>query len=403
MPDRTTPVSTPDGGEGGRGYAVAVGANSPRATPPFTTDSDPRATLLAPTEGFDPLRVSPSRVNKLTECGVAFRRHYIDGEPPQRRGSFALNGSVVHRALENWAPDRTQDLLALMRDAWLVETQDGPVVRDFLAEYQKINVAVLVAEQEAREAYERKNNKPSQAPRMTRHFKESSAARALFSLLREWGPRLSEESPWEFSDRDPLAQFYDDSLVLAKRYQAQYGHLKPALYTEFEVTEPWRGFTLVGYVDAVELLLDPDTFEIQGVGVLDYKTYKREPAEHKDYRQLVMYDAAIRALVERGALQLPVSLDDVPLYVGVDYVRYAGVKCDWLEPEGNSRRWWRITEEDHDRVERELNAYRATVEQGNFLPAAKGTNPDFCDYGASCCLRSTGSAGGCAERVEVKL
>ena len=353
---------------------------------------------------FEPTRVSPSRVNKLTECGIAFRMKYLDRIPEERNGSFALFGSVVHKALERWSTDRSQNLLDLMREAWISETEKGPVVREFLQHYQAICVEVIKAEHAAREAYNsnpRNNGKVCQAPRMTKHFKESAAAKKLYALLREWGPRLTAESPWEFTDRDPLAQFYDDSLVLAKRYEKQWSHLPPVIKTEFECQEPWRGFNLGPmYVDSIEPLISP-AGELLGIGVIDYKTYKREPAEHKDYRQLVMYDAAIRSLVERGAMDLPI--DSVPLYVGIDYVRWAGVKCDWLSPEGNSRRFWQITSDDHDRLERELIAYKGTVEAGNYLPAAKSTNPDFCDYGSLCCLRSTSHAGGCASPVEIEL
>lgn len=355
---------------------------------------------------FDPTRISASRVNKLAECGVAFRMKYLENVPETVFSSFALNGSVIHRALENWAVDRTEPLFGLMQDAWISETEQAPVVHEFLNAYRRISSDVIRAEAAAREAYEanpRNAGKKSQAPRMTKHFKDSDACKALNALLREWVPKLNEGSPWRFTERDPLPQFYDDSLVLAKRYEAQWKHLPRSLYQEFEFTEPWRGFTLNGYIDTIELLLDRVTFEVVGVGVFDYKTYRQQPAEHKDYRQLVIYDAAVRSLVDRGALVLPVNLDEVPLYVGIDYVRFAGVEVDWLTPAGSSRRLWKIEAADHDRLERELHAYANTVEARNFLPADKGQKADFCDYGPLCCLVSTSAAGGCASPVEVNL
>jgi hypothetical protein len=356
------------------------------------------------TRTFNPALISPSRVNKLTECGVAFKLYYLDGVPAQVRGSYALFGSVVHKALENWATDREQDLLALMRAAWISETADGPVVQKFLEEYAKINVAVLIAEADAKKKWEEKNpGKESKAPRMTKFFKDSPAAKSLWRLMKEWEPKLNAESPWHFTDRDPLPQFYDDSLVIAKRYQRQWGHLPVALHTEFKFEVEWRGFILNGYIDTVEVALNYETGEPVALLVNDYKTYKKQPAEHKDYRQLVIYDAAVRQMVADGRLPLPFSPDEVPMYVGIDYVRFAGVETDWLKPSGSSRRFWEITAEDHDRVERELTAYRNTVEQRNFLPAAKGTNPEYCDYGELCCLRSTAQAGGCASNVEVAL
>ena len=58
-------------------------------------------------------------------------------------------------------------------------------------------------------------------------------------------------------------------------------------------------------------------------------------------------------------------------------------------------------DEDHDRLEAELQMYRTGTEGGVFLPAPTGTNPDFCDYPENCCLRNTSAAGGCAKRVAV--
>ena len=354
---------------------------------------------------FSATRVSPSRVNKLTECGVAFKMYYLDGIPPKVHGSYALFGSVVHNALEHWAPDRSRDLVSLMRGAWIAETAEkGPVVAEFLTEYAKINVAVMLAERNAKEVWEsdkRNAGKTSKAPRMTAIFKKDPACLALNRLLAQWMPKLNAGSPWAFNDRDPLPQFYDDSLVLAKRYAARWSHLLPPLYTEFEFTVHWRGFDLNGHIDTVELLVNPESGEVTGLLVNDYKTYKKQPAEHKDYRQLVMYDVAVREMIRDGRLVVPGEMKDLPIYVGIDYVRYAGVEGEWPAPGGNSRSYWKIGTEDHDRLERELIAYRNTVEGGNFLPAAKGTNPDFCDYGEDCCLRSTSQAGGAASPCQV--
>lgn len=371
-----------------------------------------------PLEGkpFDPLKVSPSRVNKLDECGVAFKLQYVDGMPPPRMGSFALFGSVVHSALEKWALNRSQDLVTLMRQAWLEETVEGPVVRDFLGEYQAISSAVLHAEKEAIEEFEnrpanKREGKKCQSPRMTKHFKESAAAKGLWALQRDWQKRLNDESPWAFSEKDPLPRFYDDSLIIGKRYARRYEHLPPAVHTEFGFDIRWGDHQLVGYVDEIEVVLTPDG-EIKGLGVIDYKTYRREPPELKDYRQLVMYDIAVRQLVGEGLLQLPFSLDDIPLLVGIDYVRQADVETDWkvLLPEGaeegatsggNSRAWWQMSEADHEVLRGDLADYTAVVADGRFRPAAKSVNPEFCDYGELCCLRNARTRGGCASRVEV--
>jgi hypothetical protein len=355
---------------------------------------------------FDPKKVSPSRVNSLTECGVAFRMKYLEQLPEEVVGSAALFGNVFHAAAEKWSLNRSQDLLALMRQAWLDVTKEAPVVSQFLGEYQLISTEVLWAEHEAREKWEaepRNKGKKSQAPRMTKYFKESDACKKLNRLLGQWIPKLNEGSPWRFNERDPLPALYDESLVLARRYEARWGHLPPSLHTEFAFDVPWRGFRLTGFIDAIDPLVDRETGDLIGVGVIDYKTYRKAPAEHKDWRQLVMYDVAVGYLREQGVLQLPEWVGESDVKVGIDYARWTDA---WKDEEGEPfppRRFWQITAEDHDALESELQSYSATVEQRNFLPAAKSTNPDFCNYGSLCCLRTRSSAGGCATPVEVNL
>lgn len=341
---------------------------------------------------FDPTKISPSRVNALVSCGVAFKMKYLDKMPEEVSGSAALFGRVVHKSLEDWAPNREQDLLPLMRQAWLHETAEAPVIAEFLSKYQPISTEVIKAEHAARKAFdERPDNiragKTCQAPRMTGHFKKSAAYAKLTALVEEWVPKLNAGSPWRFNDRDPLPTLYDESLVLAKRYERNWRHLPPAMHTEFAFDVPWRGFRLTGYIDTIERLIVRDTGEFLGVGINDYKTYRADPAPNKDYRQKVIYDAAVRELVAQGVLDLP--LDD--LFVVMDYVRLG------------RRDVAKVTPADHDRLERELIAYRNTVESENFLPAEKGRNPDFCPYPSNCCLRNCSAAGGGLEHVEVNL
>lgn len=359
-----------------------------------------------PDKHFDPKKVSPSRVNSLTECGIAFEMKYLKQLPEEVVGSAALRGSVVHAALEKWSLNRQQDLLPLMRQAWLDVTKEAPVVADFLGQYQAISHEVLWAEHDAREKWEadpRNKGKKSAAPRMTKHFKESDACKKLNRLLAVWIPKLNAGSPWRFHERDPLPSIYDQTLVLAKRYQARWGHLPPSLHTEFAFDVEWRGFRLTGFIDAIDPLIDRETGDLIGIGVLDYKTYQRAPAEHKDWRQLVMYDVAVASMRERGVLPLPEWVGESDVRVGIDYCYWSEA---WKDEDGNdfpSRRFWQITAEDHDALERELQAYSATVEGRHFLPAAKSTNPDYCNYGALCCLRTRSQAGGCATPVEVNL
>ena len=352
-----------------------------------------------PTRGeFNPRNLSPSRMNALVRCGVAFEMAYVKGLPEERSGSAALFGNVVHEALEKWAPNREADLLTLMRQAWLTTTE-GTAVNDFIGEYQALSVSAIKKEHEIREAWAAKG-KVSKAPRMTKDWKESEVAKAIGKLMGRWNRRLNEESPWRFREADQLPSLYDESLVLSRRYQARFGHLPPALYTEFAFDEEWNGFRLNGYIDSIETLLDRETGELVGIGVVDYKTYAKPPAEHKDYRQVVMYWIVVRSLIERGVLAVP---EGVPILCGVDYVRWAD---SWEDEKGNpfpARRFWQMGAADEERLLREANAYLATVEAKAFLPAEKGSNPDFCAFPSQCCLRNCAAAGGEATPVAVSL
>lgn len=330
-------------------------------------------------EPFNPLKISPSRVNAYVSCGQAFKMKYIDRLPEQRSGSAALFGSVVHLALERWATDRRQDLVTLMAQAWADYTKGTPVAQ-FIERYQAINIDVLRAEQAARESFEKRNKgKESKAPRMTKEFKDSDAAKKLNRLLGEWIPKLDADSPWRFTERDPLPTLYDESLVAAKRYMLANQHLPAALYTEFEFNVDWHGFRLNGHIDEIEPVMDEDG-ELKALLVLDYKTYRDVKAEHKDWRQTCIYDVAVKTMLAEGRLSLP----DVPLHVGVDYFRL------------NFRRDWLMTEGDHAKLLDELGMYARGVQNGVFLPAEKNRNPDFCDYPENCCLQTKGD--GCGQR-----
>lgn len=328
---------------------------------------------------FNPAKISASRVNKYLGCGVEFRRYYIDGEPEQRSGSAALFGNVVHKALETWALNRSQDLVTLMAQAWL-EVTEGTTVRDFLGHYQRISVDVMKAEASARASFEKRNpGKESKAPRMTKEFKQSDAAKRLYALVDEWLPKLEAGSPWKFSERDPLPNLYDESLILGKKYAAKWRHLPAAIHTEFAFDVEWNGFRLTGYIDNIEpYVVDGELIAYQTV---DYKTYAKEPAEQKDWRQGVIYEVAVTDLRDRGILPL---LPDVPIVPVFDYVRLG------------FRRDFRYTEADRSELLRELTLYRRGVDAEIFLPADKSRNPDFCSYPDNCCLRSKGE--GCGQR-----
>lgn len=328
---------------------------------------------------FDPVRISPSRVNAYLSCGVAFERKYLQKEKPQLLGSAALFGNVMHLALEKWALNREQDLVTLTAQAWMEQTRGTPV-SDFIVAYQSISIECMKAEAEARIAFEARNKgKESKAPRMTREFKESPAAKKLGRLLAIWIPKLNEGSPWRFSERDPLPNLYDESLIVAKKYSRLWkDELPTALLTEFAFNVEWNGFLLNGYIDAIEPVVAP-AGELAGYGVCDYKTYRADPPGAKDWRQGVIYDIAFEALCRSGALPFDPELDR---WVVFDYVRLL------------RRHDYRVMQADREVLLRDLQMYRDGVTAGVFLPAQKNQNPDFCDY-EDCCLNSRGAGTGC--------
>lgn len=318
---------------------------------------------------WDPKKISPSRLNSLVQCGTAFEMKYLQGLPEEQSGSASLFGSVMHEALEKWAPNRKAPLIQLVRAAWLSCTA-GTVVADFLGAYAALSVRAIRMEQEVRDEWAAQG-KESKAPRMTAQFKKSDVARAIGKLQHEYYVRLNEGSPWKFTEYDPLPSLYDESLVLAKRYEAKWKGLPAPLYVELAFDVRWRhDFLLRGHIDAIEPLLNKKG-DVEGILVTDYKTYKNPPAPAKDERQLVIYDVVVRELIARGEIELP----DVPIFVCMDYVRLF------------ERHVAAVTTAGYDKLERELLSYEAIVTAGAFLPAEKGRNPDYCGYGPDkCCL-----------------
>lgn len=329
-------------------------------------------------EPFDPVRISPSRVNAYLQCGQAFRRKYILGERPKVIGSAALFGNVMHGALEKWALNRDQSLVSLTAQSWLELTKGTPVAK-FLGEYQAISVECMKAERAAADAFERRNpGKKSKAPRMTKEFKESAAAQKLNALLARWLDALNEGSKWRFTERDPLPNLYDESLKVAKRYSRKWSDLPAALHTEFGFTVEWRGFILNGFIDTIEPVLDDG--ELIGYVVGDYKSYRAEAPLAKDHRQGVIYDIAFDSLCRSGALPFD---PDLPRWIVFDYLRL-------LE-----RKDFVMGEADHDVLFADLTMYRKGVEAEVFLPAHKNQNPDFCDFPEDCCMKTRGDGTGC--------
>lgn len=331
---------------------------------------------------FDSSVIHSSSVQSLTQCGVAFEMRYVQGLPEEKSGSAALFGLVCHRALEWWATDRSQSLLELVEQAW-AEMVEGTPLEAFLAEYRKYSKDAIRLEHQIRQEWAAQG-KESKAPRMTAQFKKSPVAIAINDLVYEYAKAM-EDSPWRFHEKDPLPGLYDESLVLAKRYEARCKHLPPVLHAEIKFEVPWRGFTLKGTIDSVEYKYGPRN-EPAALLVTDYKSYRKEPSEQKDYRQMVMYCVAVESM--RDELGIDPKL---PLYVGIDYIRLG------------YRTYWQMGPADYDRLEKELTVFKTMADQKLFLPAQKGYNPDYCPFPSRCCMTSTAAAGGQAQVVEVGL
>lgn len=336
---------------------------------------------------FDVANVSPNRVNQYMTCGEAFHRNYVEGIPEQASGSAALFGSVMHAALEKWGPNREQDLLVLVRQAWLSETFEAPAVLEFVSAYQNLSAEIIRAEHQCRIDFEARTGNPSKNIRMAGEWKRHPVSKKLTRFLADWLPRL-QDSPWRFTENDPLTALYNESLVLARKYEAR-NRLRPnTLFAEFGFKVEWNGFALNGYIDTIEPLV------VKGkpaYGIVDYKTYRAAPAPAKDWRQRVFYYVAVVDQIERGVLDLD---PDLPIYVGMDYVRWTEAWEDESEKKYGYRcqpvEWGTVSQADLDTLLSDLTMYRSGVEAGVFLPAEKGRNVDFCPYPDNCCLKTRG-------------
>jgi hypothetical protein len=319
------------------------------------------------TEEFNPLKVSANRINSFLQCGVAFKYEYVDLIPQARSGSAALFGAVLHSALENWTPDRSQSLTKALTASWQTVTSDTPVY-EFLKGYQEISFRARAEEDRIRKA------RPEiKAVRMTKDWKNSDVSKEVQSYVSAHRMAM-EESPWRFTEKDPLPGLYDESFSIAARYEAANKDRNNTLCVEFNFEIPFYEFQLAGYVDAVEegttVLGEPCYL------ITDYKSYRREPAPFKDYRQTVFYHIAWPTIAE--------SLGIDPL----EKLVLSG--CDYLVL--GTREYRQYGFADVNKILSELRLYQSATSQGIFLPAEKGRNADYCAYPDRCCLTSSDTA-----------
>ena len=342
---------------------------------------------------FDPRRLSASRLNSYLKCGKGFEAQYIKGRPRSVQGGAALFGTVMHAALEKWSLNRRQSLVVLVESAWLAETL-GTSVRGFVQAYAPLSLesrAVILDIQKRRPEV--------RAPRSTKDFKNSKVSKDTHLLFRDWLPKLNSSEDFRFSINDPLPTLYDDSLVLAERYAKRMRHLPPSLVTEFAFEVEWQGFWLNGFIDSIEPLVDRPTGELVGLAIVDYKTSNVGKPPLKYYRQLGFYDIAVEVLLEQGKIEIPDSLRDLPVYPGIDWVRWTE---SWLTPPDpiRKREFLCFGPRDRKRLRDELEQYERGVSAQVFLPSHPLNDAQFCDYGSACCLLSTSMAGGEARPLE---
>lgn len=338
-------------------------------------------------EPFNPTTVSANRVNAYLSCGVAFQREYIDRVPPERSGAAALNGSVWHKALEDWSLDRKgQDLLPLIEDAWLACTKDD-VSHNFVKAFQKIAPIVQEAEAECVAAFEKRTGKPSKAIRMSGEWKRHPMSKRIDTFLARWNEKLTN-SYYRFGEWDSLPTLYTQSLSLGKKYAARMADAPNAWETEAGFTVAFNEFHLNGYIDSIEPVVNAKG-DVVAIGVKDYKTYAKEPAPLKDWRQRVIYYIAVQRLLQTTSdvLLIPTKYLDLPIKVGMDYIKWDE---SWETPPVV---WYDVTQADIDQLAIELRMYHDGVSHGIFMPAEKGRNPDYCGYGEDCCLRKRDKPG----------
>lgn len=326
------------------------------------------------TEEFDPSRISASRLNQYLTCGKAFKYEYVDLIAQERSGSAALFGSVIHLALERWALDRKQELPALLAVAWHEYTAETPV-QGFLEGYANLSLRAREIEKEILE------RRPEiKAVRMTRDWKKHPISAEINDLVYKWVPKMAD-SPWRFTERDPLPALYDESFRVLEGYAEANRNRSDALLTEVHFEVPFYEFVLGGYIDSIE----EGSFDgKQCYLISDYKTYRREPPALKDYRQLVFYYIAFHSQAEVWGLDRT-----RPVLVGADYVvlGYNDYKL--------------FSFADVNKIRSEVVQYHTAVSNGIFLPASKNQSPDFCNYPDRCCMNVTDT--GCASvSVEFK-
>lgn len=336
------------------------------------------------TEPFNIHSISPSRLNNFFECGVAFKKEYIELLPFERSGSAALFGTVLHAALEKWSLDREHSLVNLVAGCWQEELEGTPL-KHFLEEYRPLSIKARKLEKDICQ------RRPDiKAPRMTRDWKQSQVSKDIFRLQQKWSQQL-EGSFYTFTESDPLPKLFDESLILARKYELRARQWPSSLQTELPFNVPLEvdgeEYRFTGYIDSLEFWTEvPEGLPWEpGYVLRDYKSYAREPYPNKDRRQMLTYRMAFEKLVELGFLDLPLSDsrgNKFRITCVLDYPRLG----DFSTYSFGDAEWTDLVTD--------VALYSKAVKAGVFLPAGKSRNPDYCPFPSSCCMTRGESCSG---------
>jgi hypothetical protein len=302
---------------------------------------------------------SPSRLGLASRCGLAFEYAYIRKLPRPYDRSSTMLGDVVHHGVEDWyrLPGdgfKTEDLAPIILGKW--ET--------FLPEpiWQRVQKLRDLDVEQAAVAAAIKFQKPTlKAPRQTKSFLESNAARA-FQDARQDMLEVCDTLPevkWSKTE-DPWAA-YVLSAKFAETMQARWRPKPKPVAVEVPFVVEISGFRVRGKIDQVRVDPIPQTGEALAT-VVDMKTGPQKLTPMEAFIQAFIY---VKACVES---------EDLP-----DTDRFAiyGVRKDEYQQ-------GRVDLVRHGRLaSRILNGRARQIAMGQFEPSY-GFWCKSCDFNAIC-------------------
>lgn len=310
-----------------------------------------------------PQYISPSQVATAGRCGWAWQHQYKWKTQPQKTGVFLLVGSVLHNAREKWALDHSLDMEELVREAWLEELKDEPAMVRVVSAYRRLSEKSIACQSDILRA------RPDiKAPAMTKDYKTSPVGIAIKNFAKTNEATLTR-AQHDWSKHDFCAA-YDDTLLIAQRYQDHYQYQHPSIRTEIRYQVDHNGLILVGIIDDVSLLVT-ENGECLGYIIIDAKSYGKVPYELKDFLQLASYHIAATHLLPAWLDDAGIAFDTTyPIYVGIDMMR----TCELL--------LFQLNDTQLAMAEGILRTYNNWRGRAGLLPNFKGC--DFCEFEPDC-------------------